>query len=216
MGIGATFEQRIKGVGWAPVAFWSRKLSDAEKRYSATDQEWLAVVEAVTRQWRHWLKGRKFVLRSDHGALRQLLTTKGEYYSNRQHRWAEKLQDYHFEFQHIPGPTNTAADALSRALSYYVSALELGRVARDNRQLGWWRVVEAVKGDVGYQEALKEAREGRGHWKEGEGGVLVDGEGRVRLLRNAELRFLIILEAHEPAFCGHLGAKRTAEAVSRA
>ena len=216
VGIGTTFEQRVEGVGWAPVAFWSRKLSEAERRYSATDQEWLAVVEAVTRQWRHWLKGRKFVLRSDHGALRQLLTTKGEYYSNRQHRWAEKLQDYHFEFQHIPGPTNTAADALSRAPSYYVSALELGRAAIDNRQLGWRRVVEAAKGDAGYQEALKEAREGRGHWKEEEGGVLVDREGRVRLPQSAELRFLVILEAHEPAFCGHLGAKRTAEAVSRA
>ena len=59
LGIGATFEQRVEGVGWAPVAFWSRKLSEAEKRYSATDQEWLAVIEAVTRHWRHWLRGRK-------------------------------------------------------------------------------------------------------------------------------------------------------------
>ena len=53
VGIGAVFEQRVEGVGWAPMAFWSRKLSEAEGRYSATDQEWLAVVEAVTKQWRH-------------------------------------------------------------------------------------------------------------------------------------------------------------------
>ena len=85
VGVGATFEQRIEGIGWVPVSFWSRKLSEAERRYSATDQEWLAVVDAVTKQWRHWLRGRKFILRSDHGALKQLLTTKGEYYSNRQH-----------------------------------------------------------------------------------------------------------------------------------
>ena len=57
VGIGATFEQKVEGVGWGPVAFWSRKMSDAERRYSVTDQEWLAVVEAVTRQWRHLLKG---------------------------------------------------------------------------------------------------------------------------------------------------------------
>ena len=49
VGLGTTFEQRVEGVGWAPVAFWSRKLSEAERRYSTTDQEWLAVVEAVTR-----------------------------------------------------------------------------------------------------------------------------------------------------------------------
>ena len=32
-------------------------MSDAECRYSVTDQEWLAVVDAVTRHWRHLLKG---------------------------------------------------------------------------------------------------------------------------------------------------------------
>ena len=49
-GIGATLEQKVEGVGWSPVSFWSRKLAAAETRYSVTDQEWLAVVEAVTRQ----------------------------------------------------------------------------------------------------------------------------------------------------------------------
>ena len=216
VGIGAVFEQRVEGVGWAPVAFWSRKLSEAEGRYSATDQEWLAVVEAVTKQWRHWLKGRKFVLRSDHGALRQLLTTKGEFYSNRQHRWAEKMQDYHFEFQHIPGPSNTAADALSRAPAFYISALELGKVAEANNRLGWDRLIAATKEDKDYQGELESVRKKGGSWKEGEGGVLVDNVGRIRMPASPTLRFLAILEAHEPAFCGHLGVKRTEESVSRA
>ena len=35
--LAATFEQFVEGVGWAPTAFWSRKLSEAEKRYSTTD-----------------------------------------------------------------------------------------------------------------------------------------------------------------------------------
>ena len=49
VGIGATLEQKVDGVGWAPVAFWSRKLSDAEKRYSIVDQEWLAVLSMPLR-----------------------------------------------------------------------------------------------------------------------------------------------------------------------
>ena len=122
VGIGATFEQKVPGVGWVPVAFWSRKLLPAEQRYSATDQEWLAVVEAVTKQWKHWLKGRHFILRSDHAALKQLLTIKGEDFTNRQCRWFEKLRDFSFEFQHLPGPTNTAADALSRAVCVAIFA----------------------------------------------------------------------------------------------
>ena len=47
VGIGAVLEQQ-RGNQWRPVAFWSRKLKDAETRYSATDIEWLAVVDAVT------------------------------------------------------------------------------------------------------------------------------------------------------------------------
>ena len=48
-GLGATLEQRVEGVSEAPVAFWSRKMSAAETRYSVMDQEWLVVIEAVTR-----------------------------------------------------------------------------------------------------------------------------------------------------------------------
>ena len=155
------------------------------------------------------------MLRSDHRALKQLLTTKGEFYSNRQHRWAEKMQDYHFEFQHVPGPSNTAADTLSRAPAFYVSALELGRAAESNNRLGWERLVAASQADDDYQEELKLVREKGGSWKEGEDGVLVDGVGRVRMPADPVLRFLAILEAHEPVFCGHLGVKRTEESVSR-
>ena len=57
VGIGAALEQQY-GVNWRPVAFWSRKLRDAETRYSTTDREWLAVVEAVSRRWRFFLEDR--------------------------------------------------------------------------------------------------------------------------------------------------------------
>ena len=59
VGIGAVLEQKW-GEEWRPIAFWSRKLKDAETRYSATDLEWLAVVDAVTLTWRHYLEDRPF------------------------------------------------------------------------------------------------------------------------------------------------------------
>ena len=49
VGIGAVIEQKHEEETWKPVAFWSRKLKDPETRYSATDLEWLAVVEAVSK-----------------------------------------------------------------------------------------------------------------------------------------------------------------------
>ena len=214
-GIGAVFEQRIEGTGWAPVAFWSRKLSEAERRYSATDQEWLAVMEAVTKQWRHWLRGRRFVLRSDHGALKQLLTTKGEDFSNRQFRWFEELQDYQFEFQHIPGHRNTAADALSRAPDYVISALEIDRETQETACLQWKEVQEAARNDAGYQAKLRDTREGRASWWKEREGLLEDAAGRLLVPEDMRIRYLLILEAHETPFCGHLGVKRTLEKVRR-
>ena len=56
VGVAAVSEQ-LHGDDWRPVAFWSRKLKDAETRYSAMDLEWLAVVESVLHIWRHFLGG---------------------------------------------------------------------------------------------------------------------------------------------------------------
>ena len=61
--VGAVLEQRHDSV-WKPIAFWSRKLLDAETRYSATDLEWLAVVEAVSRVWQYLLENIPFTVRS--------------------------------------------------------------------------------------------------------------------------------------------------------
>ena len=191
VGIGAVFEQLVEGVGWAPVAFWSRKLSEAETRYSTTDQEWLAVVEAVTKQWRHWLKGRKFVLRSDHGALKQLLTTKGEDFSNRQYRWFEKLADYFFEFQHLPGSDNAAADALSRAPTHFISALELSAVAQQHQQLGREELKEAAKKDDEYKQLSQKVSKGEDNRWIVEDKLLLDDEeagARTQPSRNSEPR----------------------------
>ena len=46
-------------------------------------------------------------------------------------------------------------------------------------------------------------------------GIILDQIGRVILPQDEALQAKIILEAHEPPFCGHFGAKRTCEIVSR-
>ena len=48
-----------------PVIYISRNLTSVEQKYSNTEREALAVVFAVTRL-RHFLLGRKFILRPDH------------------------------------------------------------------------------------------------------------------------------------------------------
>ena len=176
VGVGATLEQKIEGIGWAPIAFWSRKMSDAERRYSVTDQEWLAVVDSVTRHWRHLLKGLKFLLRTDYSPLRQLLRTKGEDFSNRQLRWFERLSEFCFEVEHLPGQNNKVADALSRA--YVISAMEVYREGQRQRHLGLQQVIDASLKDKEYQSVLNEVKENQNSsWKITVDELLEDGGG---------------------------------------
>ena len=109
VGLGAILTQ-IDGKGnERVVSYASRTLSDSEKNYSATE-ELLAVVFAV-EYFRVYLLGRKFLLFTDHNALRWLHSTEPK---GRRARWIMDLQEYEFEVQHRPGTQNCNADTLSR------------------------------------------------------------------------------------------------------
>ena len=125
VGMGALVEQQNERGEWLTVAAWSKKLNTSQQNYSATDKEWLAVVESVSRVWRHWLLGKEFTIRTDHAALQEILTRKGEDFTPRQLRWWEKLEPYSFKVEYIKGQENVVPDALSRTPAFYVNALEL-------------------------------------------------------------------------------------------
>ncbi|XP_059437724.1 uncharacterized protein LOC132170646 [Corylus avellana] len=94
-----------------PVAYESRKLKEAEQRYSAHEKEMLAVVHCLL-VWRVYLLGTKFVVRTDNAANTFFQTQKK--LSAKQARWQEFLQEYDFVWVHKPGKHNQVADALSR------------------------------------------------------------------------------------------------------
>ena len=53
---------------WHPVEYYSKRLSSAERNYSATDREYVAIRQCLER-WRHFLIGLKFLILTDHVAL---------------------------------------------------------------------------------------------------------------------------------------------------
>ena len=62
--------------------------------------------------YRHYLLGRKFVVHSDHQALKRLFSLNEP--KNRVARWVEILSAYNFEIEYRPGKKHENTDAMSR------------------------------------------------------------------------------------------------------
>ena len=114
-GLGAVLCQKKDGAE-LPVVFASRTLNPAERNYSQTEKEALALVFALKR-FHHYLWGHKFSLITDHKPLIGLFNPNKpipEMASGRIQRWSLMLQAYSFELYHRSGKSLGTADALSR------------------------------------------------------------------------------------------------------
>ncbi|GFY33803.1 transposon Tf2-9 polyprotein [Trichonephila clavipes] len=88
VGIGAVLNQNHR-----PIAFASRTLNKAERNYTVTERECLAV------RW----------------ALNKFKTYFGSLpVKSNDYRWALKLSEFHIEWEHLSGVQNVVADVLSR------------------------------------------------------------------------------------------------------
>jgi RNase H-like domain found in reverse transcriptase/Reverse transcriptase (RNA-dependent DNA polymerase)/Integrase zinc binding domain/Retroviral aspartyl protease len=91
-----------------PIAFYSRKLSAAQTRYTTMERELLAIVETL-KEFRNILLGQQIRVYTDH----QNLTFK-HFNTERVMRWRLIIEEFGPEFNYIKGPKNIVADALSR------------------------------------------------------------------------------------------------------
>ena len=101
------------------VAYYGRRLTQAERKYTVTEIELLGALECI-RTWRPYLWGRQFKLVIDHAALKWLHTMKDTVEggpASRLMRWILKLQEYSFEVEHKPGKSHADADAVSRLVA---------------------------------------------------------------------------------------------------
>ena len=110
VGIGAVLSQ-IQGDSERVIAYYSRTLNQPERQYCVTRRELLAVVEAV-KHFHAYVYGRKVVVRTDHGALKWLLTFKNP--EGQMARWLGRLGNYDLDIQYRAGKSHGNADALSR------------------------------------------------------------------------------------------------------
>ena len=93
------------------VAYASRTLSAAERKYSSVEREALTIVWA-TKHFRQYLEDGPVIVRSDCKALEWLKTARDP--TGRLARWAMKLSPYNIIIQHRPGKSNPNDDFVSR------------------------------------------------------------------------------------------------------
>ena len=107
-GIGGVLLQWTDG-SWQPLAFYSRKLSSAEQKYSTYELEALAIVHSLDKA-RAMIAG-PLTIMTDHSNLQFMARS-----SNlRVQRWKLFMGELDYTVEYHPGSQNAIADYLSRA-----------------------------------------------------------------------------------------------------
>ncbi|GFU86088.1 retrovirus-related Pol polyprotein from transposon 297 [Trichonephila clavipes] len=93
------------------IEYVSRLMIPAERNYSTTEWEALAVAWALEK-FRGYVENQQIFLASDHQPLKWLLSIKSP--SGRLARWALKIQSFNLKIDYTPGKVNVVADMLSQ------------------------------------------------------------------------------------------------------
>ena len=93
------------------IAYASRALSDAERRYCITRRETLSIIWGL-KKFRQHLVGKPIVVRTDHASLTYLMRTPEPI--GQQGRWLDLLDEFDVTIQHRSGRVHGNSDALSR------------------------------------------------------------------------------------------------------
>ena len=109
--LGAILWQLDDGNRERPIYYASRQMNSAEKNYTTTEREALAMVYAC-KKLRHYLLGYKVIFHTDHDSLKYLVNKPD--LSGRLARWILLLQEFNIEVKFKKGKSNANADFLSR------------------------------------------------------------------------------------------------------
>ena len=92
------------------MAYFSEKLNGSKLNYSTYDLEFYAIICAL-KHWSYYLAYHKFVLYSDHDALKHINSQ--DKLSSQHVVWAAYIQQISFVIKHKSGALNRVVDAFS-------------------------------------------------------------------------------------------------------
>lgn len=205
--VGAVLEQQQPDGAYRPLAYFSRKMSETETRYGAYDREALALVAALD-EWRVYLEGVQFQLRTDHEALKYLRTQEAT--NRRVARWISKIQGYTFDISHVAGKANRA-DALSRRPDHEAVAAGEPPLPHALNSLLVAEYDESLLGDFrrGYEHDPRfEAGAHPAGFRQDEHG-LWRIDGKIAMPNNDAVKDQVLQRLHSGPTGAHLGFDRT-------
>lgn len=215
-GTGGLLAQMDENGDERPIAFTSKKLNKAQRNYTVTEQECLAVVRAI-QKYRPYIEGQEFKVVTDHASLKWLMRQKD--LSGRLARWAVKLQGYTFTIEHRKGRDNVVADALSRGFDEDECAeidievlppIDINSDAFDSTEYQAFRD-EILKTDLPDYKVMEKYIYYRVDYEDGN----EDQSESWKLVVPFELREQILKSAHDVPSAAHGGIAKTVERVRR-
>jgi len=131
--VGAALHQK-SGDHFRPIAFFSKKLIEPQKAYSAYDRELLAVYLSLLH-FRSIIEGQQTTVVTDHKPLVTAFNSSAPSKSDRQQRYFNIIKEHISDMLYIRGSDNVVADSLSRAVnSVQIDTFDLANIV--NRQKG--------------------------------------------------------------------------------
>ena len=106
-----------QGQGLKPCAYISKRLNDKQASWGPYELELFAVTHML-RQWRPYLLGREFMIKTDHSPLTYFHSQ--ERLTDKMVRQLDFISEFRFKCVHVPGKDQTAADGLSRRPDHYL------------------------------------------------------------------------------------------------
>ncbi|GBG86304.1 hypothetical protein CBR_g41298 [Chara braunii] len=223
--VGGLLSQKDADGKERPLRFESRTLNTAERNYNQFKTEVLTILPCLDT-FRHYIYGRRFVLRGDPTAVASVLQKVFSLTDPKIARWLIRIRLYDYTVERISGAKNAVADVLSRILieaerRISVAALTITEPRRTDHFLvnlyeGKYRTiglhlsgVESSESEIMRQAAQYCLRAGHLFRRPVGAGM------PLRVVCDPEEKQSIVAELHDGVVGGYRGVKGTYEKVRR-
>lgn len=215
-GIGAVLTQLSDDKEEKPIAYMSKKLSSAQRNYSVTERECLAVILAIEK-FRCYLELQEFEVITDHSSLVWLMRQQNV--TGRLARWIFRLQQYKFSISHRKGKEHVVPDALSRLCENEIAELDMSPIIDLNSKAFSETTYNTLKTRYSENQArfpdLKIVDNYLYIRTEHVSGEEVQDKLSWKLWVPESLRIDVLKQAHDSCTSAHAGMHKTIEKIRR-